>query len=184
VLKAFYYKQGELKLYAEENITIHEEGDYILDIILFPPLTEISKVEKMEDIEFPTFEEQKENGFPIQIMAVLVVVGIIVAGLFIIRRRSVRIAEPQRVVEQQKIAEQPEKEETHIDEAQAEIPDDLKEVLEILKKEGGRITQKELRRRLGYSEAKMSLIIADLERRGFVEKVKKGRGNTIFLKEY
>jgi len=41
VLKAFYYKQGELKLYAEENVTIQEEGDYVLDLILFPPLTDI-----------------------------------------------------------------------------------------------------------------------------------------------
>ncbi len=63
------------------------------------------------------------------------------------------------------------------------MPEDLRRAVEIIKKEGGRITQKELRKRLGYSEAKVSLIIADLERRGIVEKVKKGRGNIIFLKE-
>ncbi|MEM4156105.1 MAG: MarR family transcriptional regulator, partial [Archaeoglobaceae archaeon] len=62
------------------------------------------------------------------------------------------------------------------------LPEDLRKVLEVIKTEGGRITQKELRRKLGYSEAKISLIIADLERRGLVEKVKKGRGNIIFLK--
>jgi uncharacterized membrane protein len=62
------------------------------------------------------------------------------------------------------------------------FPEDLKAVVEVIKANGGRITQKELRKRLGYSEAKMSLIIADLERRGIVEKVRKGRGNIIFLK--
>ncbi len=63
-----------------------------------------------------------------------------------------------------------------------DLPEDLAEVVELIRKEGGRITQKELRKKLGYSEAKMSLIIADLERRGIVEKVKKGRGNIIFLR--
>lgn len=62
------------------------------------------------------------------------------------------------------------------------LPEDLKTVVEVIKANGGRITQKELRKKLGFSEAKMSLIIADLERRGIVEKVKKGRGNVIFLK--
>ncbi len=64
-----------------------------------------------------------------------------------------------------------------------ELPEDLKEVVEIIKNEGGRITQKELRKKLGYSEAKISLMIADLERRGIIEKVKKGRGNILFLKK-
>ncbi|MEM1578643.1 MAG: hypothetical protein QXN34_05385 [Archaeoglobaceae archaeon] len=62
------------------------------------------------------------------------------------------------------------------------LPEDLKAVVNAIKAHGGRITQKELRKKLGFSEAKMSLIIADLERRGIVEKVKKGRGNLIFLK--
>jgi len=62
------------------------------------------------------------------------------------------------------------------------LPEDLKIVVEIIKANGGRITQKELRKKLGFSEAKMSLIITDLERRGVIEKVKKGRGNVIFLK--
>jgi len=176
VLKAFYYKQGELKLYAEENITIHEEGDYILDIILFPPLPELSNVEEVEEIEFPTLEEPKDNGFPTQIaIAITAIVVIIGAGFFLKKQKE------------GKPVEQPEREYAQVDrEVPAdigELPDDLREILEILKSEGGRITQKELRRRLGYSEAKMSLIIADLERRGLVEKIKKGRGNIIFLKE-
>ncbi|MET1123972.1 MAG: MarR family transcriptional regulator [Archaeoglobaceae archaeon] len=64
----------------------------------------------------------------------------------------------------------------------SELPEDLSEVLEVIRRAGGRITQKELRKKLGYSEAKMSLILADLERRGLVERVKKGRGKIIFLK--
>jgi len=64
-----------------------------------------------------------------------------------------------------------------------DLPEDLMKVLEAIRKEGGRITQRDLRKKLGYSEAKLSLILADLERRGLIEKVKKGRGNIVFLKE-
>jgi len=63
-----------------------------------------------------------------------------------------------------------------------DVPEDLKMLVEEIKKAGGRVTQKELRERLKISEAKLSLMLADLERRGVIEKVKKGRGNIIFLK--
>jgi uncharacterized membrane protein len=62
------------------------------------------------------------------------------------------------------------------------LPDDLKEIIEILERLGGRVTQKDLRTRLNYSEAKVSLMITDLEDRGLVHKVKKGRGNIILLR--
>lgn len=64
----------------------------------------------------------------------------------------------------------------------SELPEDLVQVLEILRKSGGRATQKELREKTGWSEAKLSLVLTDLERRGLIEKYKRGRGNVIFLK--
>jgi uncharacterized membrane protein len=54
-------------------------------------------------------------------------------------------------------------------------------VLSIIGAHEGRITQKDLRMRLNCSEAKASLMITDLEDRGLVKKVKKGRGNVIIL---
>ena len=64
-----------------------------------------------------------------------------------------------------------------------DLPEDLRRVVEVIRSSGGRITQKELREVLGVSEAKLSLMLSDLERRGIIEKYKKGRGNVIFLKE-
>jgi hypothetical protein len=63
------------------------------------------------------------------------------------------------------------------------LPDDLQEVLDIVIANGGRITQKDLRGKLRYSEAKVSLIVSDLENRGLVDKFKKGRGNIIIIPE-
>ncbi|MBN2458300.1 hypothetical protein JXB31_04180 [Candidatus Woesearchaeota archaeon] len=51
-------------------------------------------------------------------------------------------------------------------------------VLNILKKEK-RITQKEIRKQLPDSEAKISLVISEFESKGIIKKIKKGRGNII-----
>ncbi|WP_445475603.1 helix-turn-helix transcriptional regulator [Methanococcoides methylutens] len=60
-------------------------------------------------------------------------------------------------------------------------PRKLQEVPDIIGSNGGRINQKDLRSKLSYSEAKVSLIVSDLENRGLVEKFKKGRGNIIII---
>ena len=56
-------------------------------------------------------------------------------------------------------------------------------VLEIMANNDGRISQKELRKELlPLSEAKVSLIITELEHLGKIEKIKKGRGNVLILR--
>jgi uncharacterized membrane protein len=61
------------------------------------------------------------------------------------------------------------------------LPPDCRDVLTIMEKNGGRITQLELRKLLPYSEAKVSLIVSDLESRGIIKKIKKGRGNILII---
>jgi uncharacterized membrane protein len=63
------------------------------------------------------------------------------------------------------------------------LPDDLSELLDIIQQAGGRLTQKELRSKMKCSEAKVSLMVTDLEDRGLVRKVKQGRGNIILLND-
>ncbi len=138
-----------------ENVTVKNTTRF--DLILFPNLNII-------DSEVPEFPEVPEEEPPYY-LAVAGVAGGVVLLLYFLKRKEREIVEASPPISHQE-----------------DLPEDLVEVLEILQNAGGRITQKELRKKLGYSEAKMSLIIADLERRGLVEKVKKGRGNIIFLK--
>lgn len=58
---------------------------------------------------------------------------------------------------------------------------DLRGILNIIRAHKGRITQKELRRRLDYSEVKVSLLLSELEKRGLIKKFKNGRENIIVL---
>ncbi|MDQ1254421.1 MAG: hypothetical protein QG646_3662 [Euryarchaeota archaeon] len=62
------------------------------------------------------------------------------------------------------------------------LPSDLQMVMEIIRDQNGRINQKDLCSSLRCSDAKVSLMLADLERRGLIEKFKKGRGNVVTLR--
>ncbi|MBI4152672.1 hypothetical protein HY495_03100 [Candidatus Woesearchaeota archaeon] len=65
----------------------------------------------------------------------------------------------------------------------AQEPGYLEEVLSTIQKHDGRISQKQLRSEmLHLSEAKISLILTELEHKGKIEKIKKGRGNVIVMK--
>lgn len=63
------------------------------------------------------------------------------------------------------------------------LPADLREVIDIIRGQKGRITQKDLCSRLKCSEAKVSLMLFDLEKRELIEKFKKGRGNIVILRD-
>ncbi|MFO7967879.1 MAG: hypothetical protein R6U44_09815 [Archaeoglobaceae archaeon] len=206
-LEAVYYRQGSVEMYAQKNITIEQEGDYKIDLILFPPLSDIGP-EVPEDLNFSVDDEEEnetkeavggveeESNFNLLIPIVLVVIlAAASSAFFIIKKKrfageemsgessseSWNKSEPYAVKEPETL-EKAEEGSVKVDEL-SELPEDLQKALSIIKKEGGRVTQKDLRKQMGYSEAKMSLVIADLERRSIVEKVKKGRGNIIFLKD-
>jgi len=57
----------------------------------------------------------------------------------------------------------------------------LDQILEFIKKNEGRVTQREIRKNFPYSEAKISLAITELEHKGKVQKIKKSKGNIILL---
>ena len=172
VLKASYYRNGDLELYAEMNITIEKEGSYNLDLILLPPLTDLNfSFEEPQEIDF-YIGERESSSFPI--IPLILIVPVILFAIYFAKGRWKKEANLEQKMEEERTIEKPDL---------SDLPEDLIEVLSVIEKEGGRITQKELRKRFGYSDAKMSLIIADLERRGIVEKIKRGRGNIIFLKK-
>lgn len=61
----------------------------------------------------------------------------------------------------------------------AELDGDAKSVLKLLDGFEGRATQKELKEALRFSDAKLSLILTELEHLGKIKKFKRGRANII-----
>ncbi len=60
-----------------------------------------------------------------------------------------------------------------------ELDEDGKKVIQAIGSFEGRTTQKELKDNLGFSDAKLSLILSELEQFGKIQKFKRGRGNII-----
>lgn len=65
---------------------------------------------------------------------------------------------------------------------QIEYSDELtKSVINFIKDQGNRTTQKDIREKFPASEAKISLVITELEHDKIIKKIRKGRSNVIIL---
>ncbi|HLC61002.1 MAG TPA: hypothetical protein VJJ52_06255 [Candidatus Nanoarchaeia archaeon] len=168
LIEAKLMRNGAVTDSVQENITVKQEGSYVLDLIMFPNLEE-----GVEDFNVNLSSELIDNaqnktdtGYLYLLIIIIVSLTIIFSIIYFLR------------IKQEKIAKNEEKK-TEV----AEESNELDQVIKIIKQEGGRATQKDIRKQIPLSEAKISLMIAELEHKGLVEKIKKGRGNIIILKK-
>jgi len=146
---------------AVENITIQTEGLFNLDLILLPEFDEELLEELDMDIEDYEYFEESDAGKEVD-MFFLIVIFILAVVFLICAAKYIR----KKTKKEQK----------------KDFKEDSEEVLDFLKKEGGRALQKDIRKHMAVSEAKISLLIDELCAKGKVKKIKKGRGNIIILK--
>ena len=191
-IRAEYYRGNLLEYCAEEEITIVGDGDFVLDLLMFPPIEEAYLYEDInfsEDLfDYEELREDEEDSTVLLYATGILSVLAIVSALFLWRRgkKGARKdwTDGKEDYGYEPVKPEPEElEELEPVDAGSAIPSDLQEVLSIIRGHEGRITQKDLRLRLNCSEAKASLMVTDLEDRGLVKKVKKGRGNVIILTE-
>jgi uncharacterized membrane protein len=165
-LKAGYYSDGRLIMSDEQNVTIVDNGDYVIDLILLPELDFNESIfggeQEIGDFEIDELEKNPEADYSLVIIVLLIILAALII-VYLMKPKKPATKEPAKGIKS------------------SEIPEDLREVLDILKESGGRMNQKDLRNELPCSEAKVSLMVSDLEQRGLVKRFKKGRGNVIRL---
>jgi len=160
-IKAEYNEES-----AAESITIEQEGTYVLDLILFPDFLEEEILEEAEEdiLEDEYFKE------PISLLQVILIIliaaGVAVFVIYILIRMK-------------KTLKKFKEELTGLEEAEEDEADKIYEFI----KKNKRVLQKQIRKKFPSSEAKISLILKELEHKGKIEKIKKGRGNLIILKK-
>ena len=160
LIEARYIVNNQTKSYTSEVIQIKTGGTYIIDLILFPLFEE----EIVEDINLEDeYFERKTTTFDIIMFAIAAIWFIVI--ILLVYRYSRTLKEVKEEVK----------------EASKEVSDLDKQVLDFIKKQGGRTTQKEIRKHFPSSEAKISLVITELENENIIKKIKKGRGNVIIL---
>jgi len=168
-IKAQLIQRNAVLASVQENITIKQDGSYVLDLILFPDIEE-----GIEEIDVELNDEiidlEKDNFIVYVILSVIIATALIGVYFYYIKNKKQKKEEKIETKAEEKHEE-------------AREGNDLNQLIKIIEKEGGRTTQKEIRKQIPLSEAKISLMIAELEHKGVIEKIKKGRGNIIILKK-
>lgn len=114
---------------------------------------------------------KKNDNFTLYFLSGIVILAVIALSYVYMKKNS--SPKPQ-IVEEEII------EETQLAEIKKEeLDEEAKKVIAVIESNDKRITQKELRETLGFSEAKLSLILSELESIGVVKKFKRGRGNIV-----
>ncbi|HEY9204877.1 MAG TPA: hypothetical protein VIO58_03060 [Candidatus Methanoperedens sp.] len=172
MIKAKYYRNNILEYAGEENVSIENADDFKnIDMLLFPPTD--SEVEYLGDINLTgetgiKREDYLNENALIIVLLVFLLAFSAIAFYFIMKKRNTP-GEPD-----EKTAPLPED-----PVSEQELPQDLRNLYDLILGMGGRTTQKDLRKKMSCSEAKVSLMITDLEDRGLIKKIKKGRSNII-----
>ncbi len=145
------------ELLGSENIIITQEGNYNIDIILFPNIDEEIETSNLSELSPLESVEQQNSNLTIIISIILIV---ILGYLFIYYKNKI----------------------SNINKEIINNDPLLEKVFEIIKKET-RINQKDLRKHFPLSESKISLVISELESKGRIEKIRKGRANILIFKK-
>ncbi|HIH16780.1 MAG TPA: hypothetical protein HA252_05215 [Candidatus Diapherotrites archaeon] len=207
-LRAEFYENGELKYVSEDRLRIQGEGRFIYDLILLPPLegldgtldaTELEPTLEANDFAAPqpatTWTPEKFREFLFwAVLAILVLSAFVeqAALLKFLAEEKEKFLRWQRqraeLIEQEHakpVVSPAERQAIASEAGQSPALDAYaREVLDTLRRCGNRLTQKELRDKLpSVSEAKISLIVSELESMGRVKKIKQGRGNIVVLRE-
>jgi len=152
LLTAKYYENNFLKLEVEEEISVLDEGSFIVDLILFETLDD-----ELLDLSNIDLEDSGLESSTNYIWLTILIIGLIM-GLLLLKFFKKK---PVKDIED----------------------NDLEKIISIMKENGGRIKQRDLRKQFPLSEAKVSLMITELEHHGKIKKIKKGRGNILILQK-
>jgi uncharacterized membrane protein len=167
VSPGFYYLSASYdyrgKSYsAEQNLTVSSDGKYLVDLIVFPDLAEEGNLLDQE-IDPDSRTQIAGNAVSRSPLLIPILVACIIIAITAIVVYFVFLKNRKRSVNQ-------------------DLGNDLAhDVLDFIRSEHGRTTQKDIRNKFPYSEAKISLVITELEHKGVVRKIQKGRANVIIL---
>ena len=163
---------------AMEEVKVVAEGNYVVDMFLLPDFADENELWKETEEDLVTDETLEEE---YSWWRYVLAGAIVLFGLYRVLHARKKYG-PLRIF-RKKVKEESQKTMEQHKEELAQEPSYVEKALEIIKAHDGRISQKELRKEMLYlSEAKVSLIITELEHKRTVEKIKKGRGNVIILK--
>ncbi|RMF05129.1 hypothetical protein D6764_05480 [Candidatus Woesearchaeota archaeon] len=203
-LQSRQYRRGMVIAESNETVEVENDGVFTLDIIMFPAIEELDDG-LLEDVsvEVPDLNDSEKgwNGYEIAVLIVVLALFSLVVYYAYQSKKLMKSIE----VRESKHKSEGESQETKFDEDEAgdagmpekdraeegkgavrktEHGNDYENrILELIRQAGGTISQKDLRKEIPLSEAKISILVSALEAEGRIVKLKVGRGNIIKLKK-
>lgn len=176
---------GRIAYSLNDQISVANEGIYVRDLIMFPN-NDLSELELENNVSAPSLSDDAKGDSKKPILMITgIILVIIFALLYCVAFKKCKLKDKlfKKESEKQKEAEAPI---TETAEAKTtpviEEPDELAKLAGFIKSHK-RATQKDIRKQIPLSEAKISLMLTDLESQGKIRKIKKGRGNIIIWDE-
>lgn len=197
LLHAEYFEKAKLLYVADENVTIVNDGNFVLDLVMFPSTdfnaSDFVPIDSFDQNDLIVQQQQQsqknfESFLPF-IAGIVVIIIILILVYFLLQKKKKKESLLPMQIPKEELVEV--KKQTSsivsmpVDLAQSNnssIDKTAQGVMDVLKRYGGRMTQKDLREKTDIGEAKLSLIVAELESMQLVKKIKQGRGNIIVLK--
>ena len=157
----------EITYYLEENISVVSEGDFVRDLIMFPN-TNIDELNLDADLAQIVNIDSQQNGNNVllQVSKAFLLAVVIIALAFLSRSLWCKRCKTRN----------------DSTKALVEDKDEIDDLFSFIQK-NKRVTQKDIRKEFSFSEAKISLMLSELEHRGKIKKIKRGRGNIIIINE-
>ncbi len=190
---ASYFRGGRLDLYAEERVSISDR-EVRFDLVLLPYAlqnfipndpngNENETTNTSPEIHVDTISSGVEIvAFVIVLTLFIVVLAVYFAYRFIQKTKKIgNQAAPVNTPEKELIEKAPQTMGVTEPEEPYYLDPESRKFLEIIKSQGGRMLQKELRDITKMSESAMSLMLSELESVGYVKRFKRGRENLVKL---
>ncbi len=173
-LTATQRQKGDVIADTSEAITITNDGSYTLDLILFPTFNQTdysideavppASVDDTALVGEPGADATDTNGQQMRLIGAVILIAIVLLTIWLILRRKRKASAAAKPTSNPSLS-------------------DTQALIDALRKNNNRLTQKDLRRMFPHSEAKVSLMLTELEHKGIIEKIRKGRSNVIILKQ-
>lgn len=187
-IKVFFFDK---QVYSE-NLSANSAGEFINDIIVFDNLSISTDVPRINDIFNDTnttnvtynIKSLANDVKNYQIFTIIIVAALLLIIVFVIVRFEKKRKSLDGLIEIQnkiirkrnEISEIRQKKKQH---KKKSIED---KIIDFLNEETI-TTQKDIKKKFLLSDTKVSLVISDLESKGIIQKIKKGRGNIVKLRQ-
>ncbi len=177
-LEATYSENGVIVSRAEQKVVITKEGIFGIDLILLPDIGDVPNEPIPDETGISILDQIIQGPLGWWILLGVVLMGV---GYAVVQRktftRTPKNSETGLSGETGMAGESnapPKKDEIQLDKYALEM-------MGHLKRGGNRLTQKDLRGMVNIGEAKVSLVVSELESYDFIKKIKRGRGNILIL---